>query len=57
MVLNTEFHKLQDSDSCGYDLHYDKNYCSRLIINKKEKIQDHKKIYFADFESDIVIII
>ena len=56
-VLNTEFHKLQDSDSCGYDLHYDKNYCSRLIINKKEKIQDHKKIYFADFESDIVIII
>ena len=53
MVLNTEFHKLQDSDSCDYDLHYDKDYCLQLIIKKKEKPKDYKKIFFADFETDV----
>ena len=53
MVLNTEFHKLQDSDSCDYDLHYDRDYCSQLIIKKPLKQKDEKEIFFADFESDV----
>ena len=53
MVLNTEFHKFQDSDSIDYDLHYDVDYCSKLIDKKKEKNEEGKKIYFADFESDV----
>lgn len=53
MVLNTEFHKFQDSDSIDYDLHYDKDYCSKLIVNKKDKKNKNQKIYFADFESDV----
>ena len=31
MILNTEFHKFQDSDSFDYDLHYDTKYCTKLI--------------------------
>ena len=53
MVLNTEFHRLQDSDSCDYDLHFNQEYCSQLITNKKEKTKEYKNIYFADFESDV----
>ena len=38
MVLNTEFHKYQDYDSVDYDLHYDPEFCTRLIEpNKKDK--------------------
>ena len=38
MILNTEFHKLQDDDSVDYDLHYDPEFCTRLIEpNKKDK--------------------
>ena len=44
MVLNTEFHKFQDSDSIDYDLHYDIDYCSKLIDKKKEKNEEGKDI-------------
>ena len=38
MILNTEFHKFQDEDSVDYDLHYDPEFCTRLIEpNKKDK--------------------
>ena len=53
MVLNTEFHKFQDSDSIDYDLHYDANYCTKIIKENKENNQKDIKIYFADFESDV----
>ena len=43
MILNTEFHKFQDSDSIDYDLHFDKDYCSKLIINKKTKKTKNKR--------------
>ena len=53
MVLNTEFHKFQDSDSCDYDLQYDSNYCTKRITNQKVKNNKNKDIFFADFESDV----
>ena len=38
MILNTEFHKFQDDGSVDYDLHYDPEFCTRLIEpNKKDK--------------------
>ena len=52
-VLNTEFHKFQDSNSIDYDLHYDEDYCSKLITKQKDNKKDNQKIFFADFESDV----
>ena len=38
MILNTEFHKFQDDGSVDYVLHYDPEFCTRLIEpNKKDK--------------------
>ena len=53
LVLNTEFHKFQDSNSIDYDLHYDEDYCSKLITKQKDNKKDNQKIFFADFESDV----
>ena len=53
LVLNTEFHKFQDSNSIDYDLHYDEDYCSKLITKQKDIKKDNQKIFFADFESDV----
>ena len=53
MVLNTEFHKFQDSDSIDYDLHYEDDYCCKLIAKSEDKKEKNRKIYFADFESDV----
>lgn len=53
MILNTEFHKFQDSDSFDYDLHYDTKYCTKLIEENNKKNQKNNKIFFADFESDV----
>ena len=53
MVLNTEFHKLQDSDTVDYDLNYDEDYCTKLITNKEDKDKGKRKIFFADFETDV----
>ena len=53
MVLNTEFHKLQDSDTVDYELNYDEDYCTKLITNKEDKDKGKRKIFFADFETDV----
>ena len=53
MVLNTEFHKFQDSNSLNYDLDYDENYCTKLIVDMRDDKKENRKIYFADFESDV----
>ena len=53
MVLNTEFHKFQDSNSLNYDLDYDENYCTKLIVDMRDDKKENSKIYFADFESDV----
>ena len=53
MVLNTEFYKFQDSSNTDYDLQYNPKFCTELIEDKKGKEMEERRVYFADFESDV----
>ncbi len=53
MVLNTEFYKYQDSTNTEYELQYESKFCTELIEDKKGNGMGERRVYFADFESDV----